>query len=92
MRYQYRTLYASGKLLATGNTLSRAPVDSLYNKGMGAVELFVEERLKPVKASATARLEEVRKFQAEDETCAALRQYCEEEWPKFDSGLPTSTC
>lgn len=41
MRYQFQVKYVPGKLLATADTLSRAPCDTAPPKLVNAVELFI---------------------------------------------------
>lgn len=88
MRYRYRVLYVPGKLLATADTLSRAPVDAPENARVDAVELFVGAVLNSVEDLSTPLLQDIRRLQSEDGTSAALIRYCEEGWPKANSRLP----
>ncbi|KAK8768002.1 hypothetical protein V5799_005217, partial [Amblyomma americanum] len=66
MRYQYTIKYAPGKLIATVDTLSRAPCDSPASKAVNSLEIVVGEVLKDLPPRVASRLDDVRRQQAQD--------------------------
>lgn len=87
MAYQYNILYVPGKLLATADTLSRAPVQAADNK-VDTIELFVGSLLKDIESLASTRLDRLRQHQAEDGVCAGLLRFCKDGWPKKVANVP----
>ncbi|SCV65341.1 Integrase core domain protein [Anaplasma phagocytophilum] len=92
MRYQYRMLYVPGKLLATADTLSRAPLGAATKEHQGpkvdSVELFISEVVKGFEDLTSSRLESLRQHQAQDGVCAGLLRLCESGWPEKVSKVP----
>lgn len=80
MRYQFRVLHVPGKLLATADTLSRAPLGQVL-PAVGAVELFVESVVQSIQDKSPVRLDRLRQEQASDGECVILLKYCEQGWP-----------
>lgn len=87
MRFQYQVLYVPGKLLATADTLSRAPVDTPLPGQAAEVELFCEEVVRSLPDIVSSRLNELRQAQASDGECNILLEYCTKGWPR-QSRLP----
>ena len=71
MAHQYNILYEPRKLLATADTLSRAPVHVTDNK-VDTVDLFVGTLVEDIESLASSRLDRLRQHQAEDGVCAGL--------------------
>ncbi|XP_037579458.1 uncharacterized protein K02A2.6-like [Dermacentor silvarum] len=87
MRFQYQVLYVPGKLLATADTLSRAPLDSSPYNRVNQVELFVQEVVRSFPDIVSPQLEHLRQAHANDGVCSLLLQYCANGWPR-QSHLP----
>lgn len=81
MRYQFQVKYVPGKLLATVDTLSRAPCDTTPPKLVNAVELFIGDVYKAFSAPVASRLEEIRQAQLQDEECLVVSGFIEHGWP-----------
>lgn len=60
MRFQYRVLHVPGKLLATADTLSRAPLDPPLSSRVNQVELFVQEVVRSLPDIVSSQLEHLR--------------------------------
>lgn len=92
MRYHYQMLCVPGKLLATADTLSRAPLEPATRQHQGpkvdTVELFVSEVVKGFEDFTSPRLESLHRHQAEDGVCAGLIPLCESGWPEKSSKVP----
>lgn len=81
MRYQFDVRHVPGRLLATADTLSRAPCDVRSSSTVFSVEIFASEIFKGLPPPLANRLEEVRRRQAEDGECSLVVRYCQEGWP-----------
>lgn len=91
MRYQFTVLYVPGKLIATADTLSRAPVQELdprCQRQVDSIELFVGEVVSAATHFVSSRLEALRTHQAEDGICSGLQRFCEKGWPEHESKVP----
>ncbi|XP_077550696.1 uncharacterized protein LOC144163904 [Haemaphysalis longicornis] len=87
MSYQYKVLYVPGKLLATADTLSRAPVDAPSSQQADQVELYVQELIRSLPGLVSTRWDDLRQAQASDGECDLLVEYCTRGWPR-QSRLP----
>ncbi|XP_077553537.1 uncharacterized protein LOC144168417 [Haemaphysalis longicornis] len=87
MSYQYKVLYVPGKLLATADTLSRAPVDVPSSQKADQVELYVQELVRSIPGLVSTRWDDLRQAQASDGECDLLVEYCTKGWPR-QSRLP----
>lgn len=81
MRYQFQVKYVPGKLLATADTLSRAPCDAAPPKLVSAVELVIWDVYKGFSEPVASRLEEIRQAQLHNEECQAVIGFIENGWP-----------
>lgn len=82
-RFDYAIEHVPGKFLYTADTLSRAPIASKDGSEdlQREVEAFVNTVLNTL-PTTEKRLEKYCKAQAEDETCAQVKEYCRKGWPK----------
>nr|XP_037270721.1 uncharacterized protein K02A2.6-like [Rhipicephalus microplus] len=81
MRYQFAVKYVPGKLLATADTLSRAPCDLPTSKAVSSLEVYIGEVLKELPLQLENQLDEIRRLQAQDSECSSIMTYCEKGWP-----------
>uniref|UniRef100_A0A147BJ81 RNA-directed DNA polymerase n=1 Tax=Ixodes ricinus TaxID=34613 RepID=A0A147BJ81_IXORI len=80
MRYQYRIFYVPGKLLATADTLSRAPLTAAVEAS--SVELYVQNVVHSIQEGSPVSPEDVRRHQASDGECVTLEKFCNHGWPQ----------
>ncbi|XP_037576677.1 uncharacterized protein LOC119458889 [Dermacentor silvarum] len=87
MRFQYQVLYVPGKLLATVDTLSHAPLDTAPSNRVNQIELFAQKVVHSFPDIVSSQHEHLRQAQANDGVCSLLLQYCANGWPR-QSHLP----
>ncbi|MDD9361353.1 MAG: hypothetical protein PV344_00230, partial [Anaplasma sp.] len=96
MRYQYQMLDVPGKLLATADTLSRAPLEAATRQHQGAkvdsVELVFSEAVQGVENFTPSRLESLPRHQAQGVVFAGLLRLRERGWPNKVSKVPIHLC
>lgn len=92
MRYQFTVLYVPGKLIATADTLSRAPIQGhdpeRSQRQTDSIELFIGEVVTAAANLMSSRMDALRKHQAEDGICSGLLRFCEKGWPENVSKVP----
>ena len=84
MRFLFTISHVPGKNLTVADTLSRAPLEetrdsdqTLQEEADALVNLVVQSL--PV---TERRLEEIKRFQEQDEVCQLLVRYCQSGWPE----------
>ena len=84
LRYSFTISHVPGKNLVTADTLSRAPLatsNTQTDECFQEVEAYVKFVCQNLPAS-DKRIDEIKKCQANDDTCQRLIEYCNHGWPK----------
>ena len=84
IRFQFSISHVQGKNFVTADTLSRAPAPKIMDKSdtsfRNEVEAYVNAVLQAIPAMER-RLEEIRRYQEEDEIFQHVMGYCQSDWP-----------
>ncbi|XP_064475825.1 uncharacterized protein LOC135389723 [Ornithodoros turicata] len=81
MRYQFDVKHVAGKLLATADTLSRAPCDSADKPAADSIELFISEVMSSVHLPSAITIDDFRQHQLQDSECSTVISFCKKGWP-----------
>ena len=84
MRFSYNIIHVPGKNLATADTLSRGPVGVPAEQDHSMefeAQLSVKAVMEGFPASS-AKLQEIREKQDQDEICCQVKNYCQSHWPE----------